>query len=422
MTGGPRPPGADVIVVGAGLAGLVAAIRLAEAGLKVVTIAKGNGSIRLAPATIDILGYAPARVASPAQALAGFVAEHPEHPYAHVPARLLAASVAWFKERLGDLAYVGDAESNMLLPTALGAARPSAVVPETMAAGDLRSARRVAVAGFAVLKDFYPALVADNLRAGAGIEARPLMLTPPASEADLTPVALARRFEEPGFRRAVAAELRAALADEDAVGLPAVLGLDKVREVRAELAEAAGRPVFEIPTIPPSVPGLRLATALGRRLRQAGGWLVLGAQVTGGEARDGRLSGVRVRAAAREEVRPARWVVLASGGLASGGISASLGGTLAETILRLPVWGAPAAGTPLFLPRYLDEHPMNRAGLRTDERMRPVGPGGEPVYENAYAAGAVLGGARPWREKSGDGISLSTGYLAAGAILEELAR
>jgi anaerobic glycerol-3-phosphate dehydrogenase len=32
-------------------------------------------------------------------------------------------------------------------------------------------------------------------------------------------------------------------------------------------------------------------------------------------------------------------------------------------------------------------------------------------------AGATLGGGEPWREKSGDGISLSTGYAAAGHVL-----
>jgi glycerol-3-phosphate dehydrogenase subunit B len=62
---------------------------------------------------------------------------------------------------------------------------------------------------------------------------------------------------------------------------------------------------------------------------------------------------------------------------------------------------------------------MGTVGLRVDARLRPVGAGGEPAHPNVLAAGAIIGGARPWREKSGDGISLSTGYLAAGTILED---
>jgi len=45
-------------------------------------------------------------------------------------------------------------------------------------------------------------------------------------------------------------------------------------------------------------------------------------------------------------------------------------------------------------------------------------PAGEPVYENLHAAGATLAGAVPWREGSGNGLSLASGYAAASAILE----
>src|SRR5204862_311337 len=147
VTGRADAPGVDVIVVGAGMAGLTAAVRLAEAGLRVVTVAKGHGSLRLAPATIDILGYGPGRVDSPTGALPGFVAAHPDHPYSLVTPELLAQSARWLTEHVAAYAYVGDPAVNILLPTALGVPRPSAVVPETMAGGDLRSAGHVAIAG-----------------------------------------------------------------------------------------------------------------------------------------------------------------------------------------------------------------------------------------------------------------------------------
>jgi glycerol-3-phosphate dehydrogenase subunit B len=416
---------ADAVVVGAGLAGLTAAVRLAEAGLRVVTVAKGLGSVRLSPATIDILGYAPDRVDNPAAALPDFVAAHPGHPYALIPPGLLAESVSWLREHSGDLGYLGEPSANLLLPTALGVPRPSAVVPESMAGGDVRTFRSVAIAGLRALKDFHPALVAENLvtaaaAAGQQIEARSVMLTPSTDgEADVGTLSFARRFEDPRLRATVAEQLRRAVGDEQAVGLPAVLGLDRGHEVWAELREAVGRPVFEIPTIPPSVPGLRLANVLQGRLRRAGGRLMLGAQAVGPELRNGSLAGVRMRVAAREVARTARWIVLATGGLASGGIEMAADGVVSESVLGLPVWGAPAPGELAFLPAYFGEHPMSTAGLRVDSALRPLRPEGEPVHPNLRAAGAVIGGARPWREKSGDGISLCTGYLAAATILRE---
>jgi glycerol-3-phosphate dehydrogenase subunit B len=412
---------ADVIVLGAGMAGLVAATRLAEAGLRVVTVAKGYGSLRLAPATIDILGYGPEPVDSPAQALAGFAAAHPEHPYALISQVMLADSVQWLKEHVGTYAYVGDPSTNMLLPTAIGVPRPSAVVPETMAGGDVRRLGPVLIAGFGVLKDFHAALAAENLQAAAyALEARPVLLDAPVGgQADVGALALARRFEDAAFRGAVAAELRAAVRGEEAIGLPAVLGVDQARSVWTELQQAVGRPVFEIPTaVPTSVPGMRLDRELAGRLRRAGGRLVLGAEATGPELRNGRLAGVRIRSAPRVTNRACRWVVLATGGLASGGIEVDVSGAVSERALGLPVH-APGPGETRFGPSYFGDHPMETAGLRVDGSLRPVGPDGEPVYPNVYAAGAVIGGARPWREKSGDGISLSTGYLAAEAILKE---
>jgi len=412
---------ADVIVLGAGMAGLVAATRLAEAGLRVVTVAKGYGSLRLAPATIDILGYGPEPVDSPAQALAGFAAAHPEHPYALISQVMLADSVQWLKEHVDTYAYVGDPSTNMLLPTAIGVPRPSAVVPETMAGGDVRRLGPVLIAGFGVLKDFHPALAAENLQAAANaVEARPVLLNAPVDgQADVGALALARRFEDAAFRGAVAAELRAAVRGEEAIGLPAVLGVDQARSAWTGLQQAVGRPVFEIPTaVPTSVPGMRLDRALAARLRRAGGRLVLGAEATGPELRNGRLAGVRIRSAPRVTARACRWVVLATGGLASGGIEVDVSGAVSERALGLPVH-APGPGETRFGPGYLGDHPMDTAGLRVDGSLRPVGPDGEPVYPNVYAAGAVIGGARPWREKSGDGISLSTGYLAAEAILKE---
>jgi glycerol-3-phosphate dehydrogenase subunit B len=421
----PGPATADVVVLGAGMAGLVAAVRLAEAGLRVVTVAKGYGSLRLSPATIDILGYRPEPVDSPAAELPGFAETHPEHPYALISPDVLAESVRWLKEHVDIYAYVGDPSANMLLPTAIGVPRPSAVVPETMAGGDLRGVGPVAIAGLGVLKDFHASLAAENLQAattayGRTVEARPVLLNPPTDgQADVGALALSRLFEDAAFRDAVAAELRAAVRGDEVVGLPAVLGMDQARSVWTELQQAVGRPVFEIPTaVPPSVPGMRLARALQGRLRRAGGRFVVGAQATGPELRNGQLAGVRIRSAARVTPRMCRWVVLATGGLASGGIEVDVSGTAREQALGLPVH-APGPDQIGFDPSYLGEHPMETAGLRVDSTLRPVGPDGEPVYPNVYAAGAVIGGARPWREKSGDGISLSTGYLAADAILKE---
>jgi len=159
----------DVVVIGAGTAGLVAATRLAQAGARVCVVAKGIGSTHLAPATIDVLGYTPERVEEPGPAVEQLIASRPEHPYALVGPAAIAEALGWFGQAVSSgplpgYGYTGGLERNLLLPSALGALRPSALVPETMAAGDSAHLRRVCIVGTPALRDFHPSLCAANLR------------------------------------------------------------------------------------------------------------------------------------------------------------------------------------------------------------------------------------------------------------------
>ena len=406
----------DTIVIGAGLAGLTAALRLADLGRRVLVIARGVGSTHLAPPTIDVLAFTDEGVESPAQALTEFAAAHPGHPYSRLPAEVIAAGIEWFKARLPALGYRGGLEENFLLPTALGAAKPSAVVPETMVGGDLRGGGRFVFVGLR-LKDFYPSYLAENLTHGGRVEARAIELDPPRGE-DGGTLGLARRFEQPAFRDWLVRELANRVEPDERVGFPAVLGLQKAGEVWRELERRLERPVFEVPTLPPSVPGIRLFEALTVELRRAGGQLLIGQAVIGAETENGRVEGVVTRAAARPTTHRARSFVLASGGLAAGGIRVDSYGEVREAVFDLALAGLPAAnGRPRFLPTYLDEQPLDRVGVPVDDQLRPTDADGRPRFENLHAAGATLAGAAPWREGSGNGLSLATGY-AAGTILE----
>ena len=414
----------DVVVIGAGLAGLTAALRLAEQGQRVLVVAKGVGGTHLAPATIDVLGYVDRPVESPTQALPEFAATHPGHPYRHLSVELIRNSLEWLKGRLGELGYQGRLEKNFLLPTAVGVAKPTALVPQTMAAGDLRAGGRFVFVGLRGLKDFYPAYIAGNLvRAalpgGASVSARAVELTPPLSdEGDVTSVGFARHFERPEFRDMVVRELEQHLVPGEIVGFPAVLGLRRAREVWQELETRLRHRVFEVPTLPPSVGGIRLFESMTAALRREGARVVIGTTVSGAQRDGKRLEAVVAQTAGRPRTYGARSFVLASGGFASGGLQLDSHGRVRETAFDLPLVGVPPAEAPRFAPGYFDEHPIARAGLAADEELRPLNVEGAPAFENLHAAGATLAGAVPWREASGNGLSLATGYAAASAILE----
>jgi glycerol-3-phosphate dehydrogenase subunit B len=405
----------DAVVIGAGTAGLVAGARLAEGGARVCVLAKGVGSTHLAPGTVDVLGYSPGRVSAPAAALDEFIAAHPDHPYALLGVDAVAEAARWFVSTvesgpLPGYRYVGDLERNSLLPTAVGALRPSALVPSTMAAGDAASLSHVCVVGTRSLRDFHPSLCAANL-ARAGIAARSAEIEIEVDRADENALGLARRFDDPAWRAGLAARLALKLQADESVGLPAMLGLRDPHGAWSDLEHRLGRRVFEIPTLPPSVPGMRLYEILRSALRRAGGRLVLGGKVASAERSGSRIVSVATSAAGHDARYAAPWFVLAAGGFNSGAIELDSRWATHDRVLGLPLRGLPAAGEPRFVGDYLAEQPMARVGVAVDASLRAEG------VDNVVVAGAALPGAIPWREGSGEGIALASGSHAAQVVL-----
>lgn len=292
--------------------------------------------------------------------------------------------------------YVGGLESNVLLPTAAGALRPATLLPVTMAAGDVRLGGKVLIAGFRELRDFYPPFIVANL-AAQGITAHSAYLTvPPAfRRREYTTVIFARMFDDPAFRSDIGRQLRAQRGDTTRIGLPAVLGLRDPLEVVAHLQNESGAQVFEIPTLPPSVPGMRLFALFQNAIEQAGGRLQIGSDVIRGEGQSRRLTTIWSEAAARQQEHPIERVLLATGGIAGGGIRTDHAGIVRETALDLPV-RTPANRAGWFAPRFLDPqgHAIYTAGVATDACLRPLGADGEVVYEKCHRRRCNTGGSR----------------------------
>ena len=330
------------------------------------------------------------------------------------------SAVEWFQTVAVDLGYQGDLERNRLLPTALGALRPSALVPDSMAAGEVNPGARILIASLLGFRDFFPKLVAANLGAASlGLDVRSMEVEWGGDAADLAPQRLWRQLEQPQIRRQLAASLRSGLDGAQAVGLPAILGRDHSREVRRDLEDQLQRSIFEIPTLPPSLPGLRLFDLLKGALRRAGGRLVLGESATGFRANGGEVAAVTASQPPRVEEYQAGAFILATGGVGAGGIEVTSSRQTREPVFDLPLVGVPGDSQDWFGPDFFADQPFDRAGVRADRSMRALDASGEVIYNNLYVIGAELAGAQPWREKSGEGISVVTAVRAADAILEE---
>jgi glycerol-3-phosphate dehydrogenase subunit B len=347
------------------------------------------------------------------------------HPYAVIGAAQVAAGVDWLSQLLGPELLVGQTNANTWLPTAVGALRPTALVQPAMAAGAARAGATWAIVGLSRLKDFSAALVAGNLNRtelpdGGRLSCRPLVIDLMArpGEADSSGLVFARALDRTEVQDRLIAALEPELAAGEAVGLPAVLGLED-HSVHRRLAEAWGRPVFEIPLPPPSVPGMRLNQALLALAKAAGVRFVNGAAVVGFTAAAGRVGEVVTAAAGRPHSYPAEVFVYAPGGFESGALAMDSYYQVKETVFDLPLHGLEDVEQ-LITGDYAAPQPIFAVGLGVDAAMRPVDLSGDVVYENLHAVGSVLAGAIPWHEKSGEGIALGSAWAATQAIQEEL--
>jgi len=410
----------DVLVIGAGLAGLAAAWRAATAGASVRLVAKGWGTTHWHAGCIDVLGYYPSSeagpVSNPLATLTQLFKDQPRHPYSLLGIDRLAEALDAFLSLCTQAGYPlrGSLEHNWLLPSAIGSPRPTCLAPDTMIAGDLKRNDPMLVVGFEHLHDFTPGLIAANL-AARDILARAVVLDlfSLRQRRFVYPATLATLFESGDFQSEVVAALKPKLGQAARVGFPAVLGLQDAPRVVDALRDQLGCEVFEIPILPPSIPGIRLHNLLVSAIEKAGGRVFDGMEILSADHQDGKISTLWSEAAARRKQHQASSFILATGGLLGGGIVGTSEGDILETIFELPL-DTPPSHAHWFSRDFFDPsgHPVFRAGVMVNSAFQPVNEQGQVVFTNLQAAGAALAGFEAIRERSYEGVALATGYYA----------
>lgn len=406
---------ADVVVIGAGLSGMMAAAAASSRGKKVIVAAAGMGVTGLTSGCIDLWGYSPDRPgqvsSDPLGDIGRMLQENPDHPYA-VVIDSLEEGIDFFLDICSTMGclYLKCGRGNWLLPTALGTLRPTCLAPAGMAVGRLKDYSKIVVVGFSRLKDFNPGVMAANLGRCAelpgGFSIEPV--TVDAGGGECGPMALARWLEDPAVRQGVAERIRPFISPGCAALFPPVLGESRSESVIRGLSGDLGCQAYEVAGIPPSLPGLRLEKALLGYLRKRGvevipGCRIEGCRVSGRRCLEVTAAGSGLRLAAEN-------FVLATGSFFGGGLQSSPG-KVWETVFGLPVkYEASNWSERDFLNP--GGHPFSKFGIAVNDRLQPLDEKGRALLENVMVAGANLAGCNYPVEKCGGGVALATGYKA----------
>jgi glycerol-3-phosphate dehydrogenase subunit B len=408
----------DLIIIGMGLSGLMAAKTAAEASQKVLIVGKGMGSLCLFSNTIDVLGFPPLsglKAMKMRDALSQWIKDHPEHPYSRVGLERTEEALASFLSLFPPpYSFHSIDGTNCLLPTGAGTLRPTYLVPTTMIEATSFDGGHTLIVGFEGFKDFHAHYVADQLKC-RGIS---LQLPGPIFQ-ERTATALARLMEEESFRENIGREIRKQLQGETHVGFPALLGMHDPVQVKEELEEIMGTKVFEIPILPPSIPGKRVFDRFKEGLLRQGVTFLMGYPVSKAIITQKRCEAIEVLRPPVMTSYSAKHFILATGRFMGGGLKADAEKIL-EPVFNLPIHQPPSRegwfGKSFFgdLP-----HSIHQAGVLTNVSFQPVDEAGDVVLRNVWVAGSVLAHHHCIGEKSKEGIEISTGYMAAKYAVEK---
>ncbi|MDX1300939.1 glycerol-3-phosphate dehydrogenase subunit GlpB [Photobacterium sp.] len=422
----------DSLIIGGGVAGLSCAIRCAEAGLKTAVIAAGQSALHFSSGSIDVLSRLPngTPVYQPFAQFDALKAQSPNHPYSKLGETKVREALTWYQEMIqarGVLLSSQPDDRNHLRLTPMGTFRSTWLSQQTVhqfpltdTAGQLAHIALVTIDGF---RDFQPKMAADNLArlsqfsevkiTTAAVEL-PDFDTMQRNPCEFRSIDISRVLRDETKLHAFAKSLIQSVGKADLVVLPAVFGNGDGAATIKLLEGLTGFTICELPTMPPSLLGIRLEEAMKSHYKTLGGLILPGDEVQGGDFENGKLKCIYTRNH-RDMPLIAEHFVIATGSFFSRGLAAQ------RLNVKEPVFGLDTAAIPdrdhWYQPQFFAQqaHPFLKMGADCNSQFQASV--NNQTVENLFCAGALLAHYDPVFEGCGSGVAISTGYCIAEQMI-----
>lgn len=429
----------DVVVIGGGLAGFSSALRCIERGLKTAVVSHGQSAMHFSSGSIDVLSHSPTTgeaVSNPFDEIAELAKTSSLHPYAKLGEKRVFESLSWFQQLMSKHGLPlkhQDSMDNHYRISSLGTLKSTWLSQPYVWQLDhkfaaLNQIERVILVSIEGFRDFQPEIAKAKL-ASLPMFAKKELLTVKIT-LDTSGIAqrnchefrsidVSRLLRQEADFASVCSQLRQVATPNDLVLMPSILGNGDGLALMEKLAAETHLKFHEVPTMPPSLLGIRIEDTLRRAFIEAGGALHVGDEVTHGVFKqDGDQLSLACLYTRKMRTVPinTKFVVLASGSFFSKGLKAEHHKVI-EPIFDLDIediGGRESWYSKHFFSR--TSHPFMNFGVSTNRQFKPLK--AQQCIDNVYCAGSILAHYDPIAHGCGGGVAISTGFHVADAIAD----
>jgi len=408
----------DTIIIGGGLSGLINGINQSKKGKKCAIISTGQSAIHFFSGSLDLMGYeGEEECISPLEAIAKLPATHPYSKMGISNVKEYVKKVIPFFNEVG-IKFNGSAEKNSYRITPLGIMKPTWLTLDEFTSFENKDSfpfKKATILNLAGFLDFPTEFIAEGL-SKSGISCKQAIISLSELQnirhnpTEMRSSNIAKEFDKAKVLDELIDNVNRFGADDECIIFPDVFGLYSTEAVKIFKAKVK-KPLYLLPAIPPSVPGIRIQMMLKDYFIKLGGMYFLGDEVTEGIFEDNKLTAVKTVNHQDITMRADNFV-LATGSFFSKGLISNQNKVI-EPIFNLDV-DADSDRKNWCDEQFFNDQAFMHYGVSIDADFHAT-LGGKSI-ENLYVAGSSISGANSLKEASGAGVTILTSLFVADKI------